>query len=185
MRIHSGLYPVFLTALLTGACATVKTGVDFDEVVDFSQYRTAAWARDEVMVSRMSEPVSPLTTKRIRTAIEAELARRGIVFQTETEGAGLSVIAVAGAREKLDRKVYPVRYRADGYWCGVTCYEPEYIARTYTEGTLSVDLFDAASGEPIWHGWAKKSITNADRENPKRGIEDAVSKIFDGFPPSP
>lgn len=184
MRSHSGSYLVVLMALLTAACATVKTGVDYDEGVDFSQYRTAAWAGDEVVVSRMSEAVSPLTTKRIKMAIEAELVRRGIEFQRTGEGAGLSVIAVVGAREKLDRKIYPIRHHGDGNWCGTTCYEPDYVSRTYTEGTLSVDLFDAASDEPIWHGWAKKSITNADRENPKRGIEDAVAKMFDGFPPS-
>ena len=38
-------------------------------------------------------------------------------------------------------------------------------AHIYREGTLAIDFFDDESGHPSWHGWATKTITEADRAN--------------------
>jgi hypothetical protein len=51
------------------------------------------------------------------------------------------------------------------------------------EGTLSVDVFDAHSHKPVWHGWAKKELTRSDIEHSQKPINEAVHEILANFPP--
>ena len=60
---------------------------------------------------------------------------------------------------------------------------PQVDARQYREGTLSIDLFDAHSHRPVWHGWAKKQLTKADMERSEAAIQEAVDKVLAQFPP--
>jgi hypothetical protein len=55
--------------------------------------------------------------------------------------------------------------------------------RQYREGTLSIDVFDAKTHRPVWHGWAKKELTRADIENSEGPIRKAVTAILAKFPP--
>ena len=47
-----------------------------------------------------------------------------------------------------------------------------------------VDVFPSGgkSKEPAWHGWASKSVTSADRNNPSPAIQEAVAAIIKRFP---
>jgi hypothetical protein len=54
---------------------------------------------------------------------------------------------------------------------------------TYTEGTLSIDIFDGHSHQPVWHGWGSKRITERDVQRAAELIPPAVQRILRGFPP--
>ena len=56
--------------------------------------------------------------------------------------------------------------------------------RQYHEGTLSVDVFDAHTHRPVWHGWAKKDLTRSDIENSAEPIRKAVAAVLAKFPPA-
>ncbi len=173
-----------LVAALVAGCSTIKTGYDFDDSVDFTRFRSAAWLTDGVIVAPDSQVVSPLNVKRIRGAVETALAAHGITIVALDE-ADLEISAIVGARHRVDTTVYPTHshVHARWDWCDQWCLDARYVERTYTEGTLSVDLFDASNGEPVWHGWARKAVTDADRAHPQTSIEQAVSQMFDEFPP--
>jgi hypothetical protein len=49
----------------------------------------------------------------------------------------------------------------------------------YTEGTLSVDAFDAKTRQPLWHGQATGTVSS--KPNPEK-VEKAVAKIMAQFP---
>ncbi len=53
----------------------------------------------------------------------------------------------------------------------------------YTEGRLSIDIYDVAEHKPVWHGAATKRITDSMRENPNETITEIVTEILAGFPP--
>jgi hypothetical protein len=55
--------------------------------------------------------------------------------------------------------------------------------RVYRQGTLSIDIFDAHSHEPVWHGRGTKELTHADLEHPRAPIRGAVRAILYEFPP--
>lgn len=170
--------------LLLAACATIKTGSDFDETVDFTKFQSAAWLTQDIIVPVDSEPVSPLAVKRIRQAIEQQLRTVSIQVTDDLAQADLEITAVVGAHREVDRRIYPVHVHAHAHsgWCGPWCLETEYVERSYTEGELSVDLFDRRTGEPVWHGWAQKALTTADHEDPRASIETAVEAMFTDFP---
>jgi hypothetical protein len=56
--------------------------------------------------------------------------------------------------------------------------------RQYREGTLSVDVFDAHTHRPVWHGWAKKELTRSDMQNSTQAINNAVQAVLAKFPPA-
>ena len=92
----------------------------------------------------------------------------------------------AANREKIVSTSYPTTYQGAWGWrlYGRYYYQTEVEHRTYTEGTLGIDIFDGKSNEPVWHGWASKSVTSADRNDPSPAIQKAVTAIIKRFPPS-
>jgi hypothetical protein len=94
-------------------------------------------------------------------------------------GADFVVAFTVGTRDRLDAESYPVPYRGPWTW---EWRGSEVDVRTYREGTLSIDIFDGASKQPVWHGWATKAITNTDMANPGPVIQRAVAKVLRDFP---
>ena len=52
--------------------------------------------------------------------------------------------------------------------------------RTFTEGTLVVDVFDNHHKEAIWHGWATRRLSRG--YTAPELIEEAVVTLFEQFP---
>jgi hypothetical protein len=123
--------------------------------------------------------VSALTVRRIQEAVDARLTAMGYGKIQSASQADFVVSFTVGARDRLDTEAYPVPYRGPWLW------EFRWTAvdvQVYREGTLSIDLFDGKSRQPVWHGWARKIITDADEADPGPAIKSAVSKILRRFP---
>jgi len=176
-----------LGALLTG-CATMKTGSHQDEAVSFSNYQTFAWIADDPLILGAGDdlPISPLSQKKIVQAIEDELSNKGFKYSANPDIADFVVSYTVGTRDKIDATSYPSDYRGAWGWhfYGRYYYQTEVVHRSYTVGTLGIDIFDGDTKQPIWHGWATKTISTSDRENPSPSIEKAVAAIIERFPPT-
>ena len=192
MLIHTPRMQILLAALILAAsqsaCTTIRSGAHYDETVNFSSYQSFGWIADDPLILGDGEQssISPLTQSYIVRAIATELENKGYVFADSPDGADFIVSYTVGTREKIDSRSYPVMYH--GYW-GWHLYGRLYAAqevhhRSYTEGTLGIDIFDGKSKQPIWHGWARKTITDADRQEPSPVIKEAVAQIFEEFPPT-
>ena len=92
--------------------------------------------------------------------------------------------AYAGSRETLSVDSFPVGFRHDWgwYWYGNDHAFDQWHIQSWTEGTLTIDIFDNSNKEPIWHGWATKTVTTSDRKDPTEAIKLATAKIFHDFP---
>lgn len=176
-----------LTMLLTG-CATIKTGSHRDESATFSQYQTFAWIADNPLIFGAGErpSISPLSQKKIVDAIRYELSDKGFTYLTNPRQADFIVSYTVGTREKIDARSYPDTYRGTWSWhmYGRYYYTTEVVHRTYTEGTLGIDVFDGNTKQPVWPGWATKTISTSDREDPSPSIQKAVAGIIARFPPT-
>jgi len=53
---------------------------------------------------------------------------------------------------------------------------------TYTVGTLVVDLFDTATKQVIWRGWATDALPDNPSKETKK-LDKDIEKLFKGFPP--
>lgn len=161
----------FAALSVASACAgKVKSGTDYDQSTKFADYSTYAWITDDLVLIRPgtgNENIRNVDNeKRIRAAVEQRLNGVGMSMVPKEE-ASMLVSFQVGTRERLEVGGVSFQFGAP---------DP-----TYTEGTLSVDLFDAASGNHLWSGWASKGLYPGD--DPDAITAEAINAIFDGFPP--
>jgi len=173
---------VWLVApLLLAACATFDVSSDRYAQADFSHFHTYAWIADDPQIRPhgAQTQVSPLTARRIHEAIESELAAKGYKAASAPTGADFVVAFTVGTRDRIDEQSYPAEYRGPWLW---DWYRNEPDLRVYREGTLSIDIFDGTSHQPVWHGRARKEITSSDVADPAPVIKQAVAAILRKFP---
>jgi len=176
---------LLLGVLLTG-CASMKVGSHRDNDISFSDYATYSWIADDPFIFGEDDviPISPLLRKKIVDQIDETLLSKGYEYTSNRDAADFVLSYTVGTREKIDANSYPPSYSGAWGWhfYGRYYIDTQTTHRTYTEGTLGIDIFDGASKQPTWHGWASKSIYSSDRENPDPLIERAVTQILDQFP---
>jgi hypothetical protein len=170
------LFPVFLL-LAFASCSSVKVYSDFDNKVDFSQYKTYAFHKNGIDKVEISE----LDKKRILNAIDRELSNKGMI---KSDNPDLLINIFTKEREKIDVNQFNMGW---GYgwgwgwnpylWGGRNTY-----ATSSTEGTLYIDLIDARKKELVWQGEGVGYLTEDRREKEKR-INEFVAKILAQFPP--
>jgi hypothetical protein len=159
---------------------------DYYTATDFSGYQSYAWVAESPLIQSRSSriEISPLSVRRIREAIERELAAAGFAQAATRDEADFSISFTVGARDMIQIDDYPQFYRGPWRW-GPPYYYPNVDVLMYTEGMLAIDVFDNASREPVWHGWARKRVIGADIRDPESAINAAVAAILADFPPSP
>ena len=173
---------VFTVAM--GACSSMTVESDFNRDADFASYKTFAFISDNPVLIAGNVPVNPLFEGRAMNAAQAELTRKGFQFVSDRETADFVVSFTLGARDKIRVTNYPSSYHGPARWQWGAPYYSEVDVRNYTEGTLAIDIFDVRQRGPVWHGWAVKTISDADRRNPTPVINEVVSAILANFPPS-
>jgi hypothetical protein len=167
------VFAVAPVLLLLAACASpIRTRFDVAPDADFARYHSYAWMRqDPAAVSSRSAAsgsgyVSPLDDRRLREAVNDDLARKGYHRVTDLERADLVVRYQVARKEKVQVTQDPSRstiYRPGygysyGSWYGTS---PTRVT-TYTEGTLSIEFYDRRSREAVWVGWAQKRLSKSD-----------------------
>jgi hypothetical protein len=180
--MHPTALAAAVTAVVALGCASTRAYSDFDPNARFESYRTFAWIGEEPgSLAAGHDPgdrgVDPLLARRIRATIERQLAARGYRQVESLDAADFVVTFSVGAREKIQVDTYPVA----GGWYGGWYATSGVSARSYTEGTLSIDVFDGESHQAVWHGWASQAIR--DSTDRARLVEDVVTAILAKFPP--
>lgn len=178
-------------ALLLGACATpIKSTIDQASNSDISAFRSYAWISDEPYTSAnatRTELINPLNFRRVRESIEEELNRKGYVKAARSE-ADFVLGFTLGARDRVRVQHYydnfGYRYFGShsrfGFRPGIGITSS---VRTFTEGTLAVDLFDNRTREAIWHGTATRSLSRD--ANGQDLITEAVAALIGPIPARP
>lgn len=157
---------ITLTSAAGGARAqSVQT--DYDRAFDFSKLKSFAFARQE---RGPGDPLAanPLNDRRIRTALDSQLVGHG--YSRDSSGPDFLVAyhAATRARTSLEGWGY-----GPGRWRG-----GRVDVNQYTEGTLIVDMVDAASKQLVWRGTATGTIQLKDVD---KKIREAVKKLTEKF----
>lgn len=169
---------ILLLALTLAACAATPTvGTDFDRAVNFAPYHRFGWLPRTHPAAR-----NPLNAKRIEAAIRSELEAKGFEFSEDLAQADIAIDFTLSAQERTDIASYPVEWRLGWHW-GRGYFGEALDVRQYREGTLAIDVFEARHHEPVWHGWAKKPLSEADLKDPGPGLRQAVAAVLAHFPP--
>lgn len=169
--------------LALAGCSSISVNHDYDTHADFTAYRTFAWmelSQDMPANAQQAEQSSDLLDRRIRGAVEGEMAHRGMAQVTGVE-ADVLVVYHLGTQEKVQVSDWGYSY---GHYYGgyggrnIDVYQ-------YTEGTLIIDIVDARTHDLVWRGSGTKTIDRSQKspEQLQANIDEAVGRIMQSYPP--
>ena len=178
MKLTHFLYP-FLFVVLTAACASQKVGYDYDRSAHFNDYRTYEWGPGTSQATDDPRIDNPLLDAHIRNAVVAELRSKG--FTTPTHGkpdfyvvyhAGVTDLMKGSSSQKY------IGDRAHGTYTTISDIQP------YREGTLLIDIVDAASKQLVWQASAMAEVDpGMNSEERDMRIHQIVRAMLAPFPP--
>jgi hypothetical protein len=177
--------------LATIACAVVLTActtgpeirADGDPSVNLSDYKTFGFFEH---VATDKNAYTTIISSRLKDSTRRELEKRG--YQYQQSNPQLLVNFATNVQNRTDVQSVPTAgmggfygYRAGMYgaWAG---YPQEIETVHYQEGTLNIDLVDAARRKLVWQGVAQGRISKKSIENPGAAIDAVVADIFAKFP---
>ena len=179
---------LFAALVMLSGCAVT----DFDRSVNFNAYKTFAWGKADIKVNN---PVyeSQLIQKNIRTTVEGEFAKRGIVRDKKDPDFIVSYHTYTEAKERTDgrsfygypfypHRFYPFMYGWGWGW-GMPYTYAERQTYNYTEGTLIIDVTDAKTDELVWRGAVTGKVD--DVSNLQKQITKGIRAIMKKYPVTP
>lgn len=174
--------------LALAGCSSIDVHTDHDPSADFSQYRTYDWEPVEPghEASDLSGVPNPLLEKRIRSAVEAQLAEKGLRKAGAEAAPDLLVRSRVVQRQRLESTGSHVGLGLGfgrGYWgAGVAGYPGGVETRQYTEGTLVLDFIDSRTNHLVWRGIATDTV--GPPEDSQEDVSEAVAETLEKYPPS-
>ena len=159
-----------VAALVAASLPAQKVTMEFDESIDFSNYKTYQWQKSR---NRSKNPAlsNELIDKKIRNAITGRLNAKGL--REEPDGkADLLVSYDLGSGTKTETELAPSGARGRG---------TRRVRVRYTEGTLIIDLRDSSNKNLVWR--AVSVDTASDPNKLGERLDKDVKKAFDRYPP--
>jgi len=175
-RVICAAVAVLLTAVTLAACAPyVRSDVN-TALITQVHCGSFAWAG----AFRSSSPLrstiaNPVNENRLRTAIASHL---GGPVQPGPGNADCLVGYGIGGYYVMSG-VYPYPYGwAWNYPYGWGWPGPY----AYPEGVIAIDLYDARTGQPLWHASTEQSLFGVSGPEAEKRIDSAVAAIFTKYP---
>ena len=154
---------------ISAAASAQKVMVDYDKEVEFAKYASYTWADGE-------SARNPLVHKRIVNAIDGQLAAKGWTKTAANAEGSPSAVVVYHAAIETERQLNT--WGSGPRWSGFGNASIE----TILTGQLVVDIYDAATKQLLWRGFASDTVSDDQEKNEKR-LNEAVAKLFKQFPP--
>jgi len=176
--------PVVLAANLS--CSTLKVSSDHDPEAEFKGIKTYAWELPKQ--EKTGNPIidSTLLDKRVRTAVDRELAKKGI-SKLESGSPDILVGYHAALKDKLD-VTYMNNYYGYGAGWGWNYAHDSYVQQahmyTYAVGSIVLDIVEPEANQLIWRGSAQAEVDQKRTpEQKEKLINQAVKQMLSKFPP--
>jgi hypothetical protein len=192
--IRGRLAAVLATAaLLLAGCAAPGPTVraEYDRTADFRQYQTFGFFSP---LATDKEGYQTVVSTYLKAAARRELEARGYRYDEAAPqllvnfGAKLSdklrvsevPAPTMGVAVGMGRGYYGYRTGLYGAW---PLYPPtETRVDQYQEGTLNVDVVDAARKQLVWEGIAVGRVTQKTLDNLQPAVDSVVASVFAKFP---
>jgi hypothetical protein len=176
MRSTTFILGATVAALLVAGCATMRVGTYVSRDTDFSTYRTYAWApRDALPVGDARLEHNPILVDYLEGAVERGLHAHRLLLVPASAHPDLLVHFHGSVRQ-----VFNVATASRAHEHGAS---EEVDIVTYDEGTLVVDMVDAATDRLVWRGWAIGALNSVleSQDRMERAINEAVARMLAGF----
>jgi hypothetical protein len=169
---------------LLGGCTTLRVTTDHNPKTTIATCHTYTWASE--FRATHGEPqafANPVNESRLRDAIASNMQAKGIQPAATGATADCTVGYGIGVRNVVEGEGYPGW--GWGYGWGwrhsymMGAWDEPYA---YSEGRVSVDVYDAQSHQPIWHASVNEDVTKLTGDAAQLKINAAVAAIFTKFP---
>jgi hypothetical protein len=171
-------------SLALGACQTPVT-TDVNPNYSVANCHTYTFAREHVVNG--DQPGAwgnPLNADRLRSAVEANMAARGIQKVNDPATADCVVGYAMGTRQVFND--YYAGWGVGWGWgygwgrgYGAWGYDGPWVSN---ETRIAVDVFDAKAHKAIWHGAVSQTMSDLTGPNAQAKIGAATGLIFTKFP---
>ena len=176
--------------LALGACTTLPVTTDLNPNFSVANCHTYVFAKEHV--ANIDQPAAwgnPLNAERLRVSIEGHMLARGIQRASDPAAADCIVGYAMGTRQ-----VFQNYYAGWGYGWGYgpgpwgPGWGPAWGGWGYDgpwvsdETRIAVDVFDAKSHQPMWHGAVSQTVSGLTGPNAQAKIDAATFAIFSKFP---
>ena len=176
--------------LAFGVGGTVAQDVryDYDKDKDFSKYRTYKW-----VPIKGADQADELTGKQLMSAVDAELATKGL---TKTDGDNADLLI--GYQTAIGTEKQYTSYNTGwgygpgwgggwyGYGGGMSSSTTYGSTSTVYIGQMDLSMYDPTTKQLVWRGVASKTLDpKAKPEKKEKNIRKAVQKLLKKFPPTP
>jgi hypothetical protein len=177
----AGAWAIFLSA-----CTSLPVTTDVNPNLSVANCRTYTFAQEHV--ANIDQPAAygnPLNAQRLRVAIAANLAAKGI--QPADKAVAECVVGYAMGTRQVFNDYYGSWGYGVGYgygwgrsgiyggwgWDGPTVSD---------ETRIAVDLYDAKSHQPIWHASVSQNVYDLTGARAEEKINAGTAAIFAKFP---
>lgn len=156
-----------------------------DQQANFASYRTFGFA-DPLGTDRNGN--RSIVSAALKDAATHELEARGFVYSAVDPQLIINFNAQLSDKVRVDSMPVPTTMGAGyyGYRRGLYAPFPVYRDQTtvsqYKEGTLNIDVADAAQKRLIWEGVVTDRVTAKTYDNVQITISNAISAAFVKFP---
>jgi Domain of unknown function (DUF4136) len=176
-----------LSFLLVVGCSLVsqaqKIHVVYDKQINFSQFKTFAWAPHGAVAH-------PMLAANIVGAIEDELKQRGLQKVEINNHPGLIIQVYGSIDQESTLYSNDPLYNATG---GIPPFDPSFSGSLWSgyygnttvtihKGQLVVDLLDAANKKLVWRGMSQQNLAAHDPNKLVSQVNTAISKMFKQYP---
>jgi len=173
--------------MISGCASPAKVFVNGDTSVDFTQFETYSFFSE---LATDKPGYESLESNFLKVAVAQEMDKRGFTYSDNPD---LLLNFYINTEEKIRSRSVPTAgggyygYRDPFYdpWGGYGGGGYETRIDQYTEGTLNIDVVDAAQQKLVWEGSIVGKITEKDIRNLEAVIDEAVAEVFQGFPIQP
>jgi len=173
------------TLLVLAGCASVpNVRAEFDRSADFASYKTFGFASP---LGTDRDGYQSIVSQQLKRATQRELEARGL--RLDTNAPQLLINFNAALTEKLRVTTVPTTAVGVGYYGyrrGLYGAWPTYVDQTvvsqYNEGTLNIDVIDAARKQLVWESVVSDSVTQKQLDNLPAAIDSAVAAAFAKYP---
>ncbi len=159
---------------------------NFDSKSDFTKFKTFKW-----VTIKGGKHVNDLVDQQIRSAIESELALKGLV-RTDADSADLYIGYQAAVDTEKQVNTFDTGWGYGPGWYGGGWYgyggggmsSSTSTTSTIYIGSLAVDMYQASAKSLVWRGMATKTLdTKAKPEKQQKNLAKAMKKLFKNYPP--
>ena len=178
----AGLFLVLCFCSVSGWAQDVR--YNFDKATDFSKFKTYKW-----VALKDAPAISELVDKQIQSALDAELAKKGLV-KSDSDSADLYIGYQTAVTKEKEFTSYSSDWGYGGGWYRGGWYRGGGMSTTTGQtstiyvGQLALDMNASSPKSLVWRGVVSKTIDpKAKPEKQEKNLAKAVAKLLKNYPP--